>query len=41
VGDSVANDVKGARAAGIRALLLARDGGGDLRTLSELPALLS
>jgi putative hydrolase of the HAD superfamily len=41
VGDSPAADVAGARAAGIRALLLARAGGGDLRSLSELPALLS
>jgi putative hydrolase of the HAD superfamily len=41
VGDSVEHDVQGARAAGIRPLLLAREGGGDLRTLGELPALLS
>jgi HAD superfamily hydrolase (TIGR01549 family) len=41
VGDSVRNDVEGARAAGIRALLLARGGGGDLGTLDQLPALLS
>jgi putative hydrolase of the HAD superfamily len=41
VGDSVAHDVEGARAAGIRPLLLAREGGGDLRSLGELPALLS
>ena len=42
VGDSVAHDVVGARAAGIRALLLSRDGAdGDLASLSELPALLS
>ena len=41
VGDSLENDVAGARAAGIRPLLLARDGGGDLRTLAEVPALLS
>ena len=41
VGDSLDNDVRGARAAGIRPLLLARDGGGDLLTLGELPALLS
>jgi putative hydrolase of the HAD superfamily len=41
VGDSLGNDIEGARAAGIRALLLARDGGGDLRTLTELPPLLS
>jgi putative hydrolase of the HAD superfamily len=41
VGDSIEKDVEGARAAGIRALLLAREGGGDLRTLKELPALLS
>lgn len=41
VGDSPQHDVAGARAAGIRPLLLAREGGGDLRTLEELPALLS
>jgi putative hydrolase of the HAD superfamily len=41
VGDSVEHDVEGARAAGIRPLLLAREGGGDLRSLAELPALLS
>jgi putative hydrolase of the HAD superfamily len=41
VGDSVANDVEGARAAGIRPLLLSRDGDGDIRSLRELPALLS
>ena len=41
VGDSPEDDVAGAGAAGIRALLLAREGGGDLRTLDELPALLS
>jgi putative hydrolase of the HAD superfamily len=41
VGDSAENDVEGARAAGIRPLLLAREGGGDLSSLAELPALLS
>jgi putative hydrolase of the HAD superfamily len=41
VGDSVANDIEGARAAGIRALLLDREGGGDLASLAQLPALLS
>jgi 2-haloalkanoic acid dehalogenase type II len=41
VGDSVEQDVEAARAVGIRALLLARQGGGDLRSLAELPALLS
>jgi FMN phosphatase YigB (HAD superfamily) len=41
VGDSPEADVDGARAAGVRPLLLARDGGGDLRSLAELPALLS
>ncbi len=45
VGDSLENDVAGARAAGIRPLLLARDGtapGGveAIRSLAELPALL-
>jgi FMN phosphatase YigB (HAD superfamily) len=41
VGDSPEHDVEGARGAGIRPLLLARGGGGDLTTLEELPALLS
>jgi putative hydrolase of the HAD superfamily len=41
VGDSVKNDFEGARAAGIRALLLSRGGRGDLTTLAQLPALLS
>jgi putative hydrolase of the HAD superfamily len=41
VGDSAENDVAGAQAAGIRALLLARDGGGDITSLADLPALLS
>jgi len=38
VGDSPREDVEGARAAGLGALLLARDGGGDLASLAELPA---
>ena len=41
VGDSPENDVAGARRAGIRSLLLARAGGGDISSLGELPALLS
>jgi len=41
VGDSREHDIEGARAAGIRALLLDRAGAGDLRSLGELPALLS
>jgi putative hydrolase of the HAD superfamily len=41
VGDSVEHDVGGARAVGARALLLAREGGGDLTRLAELPSLLS
>jgi len=45
VGDSVENDIEGARALGIRALLIARDGGAPngveaLSSLVELPALL-
>jgi putative hydrolase of the HAD superfamily len=36
VGDSRAEDVAGARAAGVRPLLIARGGGGDLRRLDEL-----
>jgi 2-haloalkanoic acid dehalogenase type II len=41
VGDSPANDVEGARRVGIRSVLLAREGSGDIRSLVELPALLS
>jgi putative hydrolase of the HAD superfamily len=45
VGDSVENDVEGARALGIRAVLVARDGPApegveSVRSLAELPALL-
>jgi putative hydrolase of the HAD superfamily len=45
VGDSLENDVAGARAAGIRPVLLARDGSAPagveaIRSLAELPALL-
>jgi putative hydrolase of the HAD superfamily len=45
VGDSLDNDVAGARAAGIRPLLIARDGGAPagveaIRSLAELPHLL-
>jgi putative hydrolase of the HAD superfamily len=45
VGDSLDNDVEGARAAGIRAVLLQRDGAQppgveSVRSLAELPALL-
>ena len=45
VGDSLDNDVEGARAVGIRAVLLQRDGARppdveSVRSLSELPALL-
>jgi putative hydrolase of the HAD superfamily len=45
VGDSVDNDVAGARAAGIRPVLVARDGAPPpgveaVRSLAELPALL-
>jgi FMN phosphatase YigB (HAD superfamily) len=36
VGDSYAEDVDGARAAGIRALLIRRDGGGDLESLGAI-----
>jgi putative hydrolase of the HAD superfamily len=44
VGDSLENDVAGARAAGIRPVLVARDGGApagveSIRSLAELPAL--
>jgi putative hydrolase of the HAD superfamily len=45
VGDSLENDVAGARAAGIRPVFVARDGGAPagveaIRSLAELPALL-
>jgi FMN phosphatase YigB (HAD superfamily) len=45
VGDSLENDVAGARAVGIRAVLVARDGAAPqgvetVRSLAELPALL-
>ena len=45
VGDSLENDVAGARAAGIRPVLVARDGAAPggveaIRSLAELPALL-
>jgi putative hydrolase of the HAD superfamily len=39
VGDSPREDVEGARAAGLRAVLLARDGCGDIASLAELPPL--
>jgi putative hydrolase of the HAD superfamily len=38
VGDTPEEDVAGAEAAGIRALLLDRDGGGDIATLEEIEA---
>jgi putative hydrolase of the HAD superfamily len=37
VGDRRLEDVEGAHGAGWRALLVARDGGGDLESLAELP----
>jgi putative hydrolase of the HAD superfamily len=37
VGDTPEEDVAGAAAAGIRALLLDRDGGGDISSLAEIP----
>ena len=45
VGDSLENDVAGARAAGIRPVLVARDGSAPagveaIRSLAELPSLL-
>jgi putative hydrolase of the HAD superfamily len=36
VGDTVAEDIAGAEAAGIRALLLDRSGGGDIASLTEI-----
>ena len=41
VGDSPEEDVAGARAAGLPAVLLAREGGGDIRSLAELEGLLA
>lgn len=38
IGDTVAEDIAGAGAAGIRALHLDRAGGGDIASLSEVPA---
>lgn len=40
VGDTLEEDVAGAGAAGIRALLLDRDGGGDIASLEEIEAAL-
>ncbi len=40
IGDSAREDVEGARAAGLRALLLGRAGGGDIAALDELPGAL-
>jgi putative hydrolase of the HAD superfamily len=37
VGDTPEEDIEGARAAGIRALLIDREGSGDLSSLAELP----
>jgi putative hydrolase of the HAD superfamily len=36
VGDSPAEDIEGARAAGVRALLIRRDGGGDIESLTAI-----
>lgn len=41
VGDTAAEDLAGAAAAGIRALLLAREGGGDIASLAELEPLVA
>ena len=40
VGDSRRDDVEGADGVGMQALLLAPEGGGDLRSLAELPEML-
>jgi putative hydrolase of the HAD superfamily len=40
VGDTLDEDVEGARAAGMRALYLDRDGGGDITSLTEVEPLL-
>jgi putative hydrolase of the HAD superfamily len=36
VGDTPEADVEGARAAGLRPILIAREGGGDIQSLAEL-----
>jgi FMN phosphatase YigB (HAD superfamily) len=36
VGDSRSEDIEGARSAGVRALLIDRDGGGDVASLAEI-----
>jgi putative hydrolase of the HAD superfamily len=41
VGDTPGEDIEGARAAGIPALLLDRDGGGDIASLAELERFLA
>lgn len=41
VGDTIEEDVAGAEAAGIRALLLDRKGGGDVSSLADLPTALN
>jgi putative hydrolase of the HAD superfamily len=41
VGDSPVEDIEGARAAGIRALLIDRDGGGEVASLADVEAHLS
>ena len=38
VGDTPEEDVAGARAAGMKALLLDREGGGDIASLAEIPS---
>ncbi len=40
MGDSPRNDVDGARAAGLEGVLLAREGGGAIRSLRELAYLI-
>jgi putative hydrolase of the HAD superfamily len=39
VGDTAVEDIAGARAAGLRALLIRRDGGGDVASLTEVAEL--
>ncbi len=39
VGDTPGEDLDGARAAGVRGLLIRRDGGGDISSLTEVPEL--
>ncbi|CAN5598528.1 hypothetical protein BH10ACT11_BH10ACT11_03180 [soil metagenome] len=41
IGDSPGEDIAGAAAAGVRGVLLDREGGGEIRSLAELPELIA